>query len=553
MGKQYSVKCHRMDIDGNGIVEFNGSAFHVPYLLDGESAKIELVFNKSAEKIAKRYNFDEDSLYAFADETDNINAQCALNEKPCRPSKPGKAAEAADKTLADGTKAVMACAVEIENLSKDRVNPKCPVYYKCGGCTLLHASYEKQLDIKQKACEELLGKYCFVSKIIGMKEPFNYRYKVNATFANGRQINKAVSGQEKKGVNAKISTGRGISSQKRTANRRYELIAGTYEENSHSVVSSRDCRIQSKKANEVIDTVRRLLMDFKIEAYNEDRHTGLVRHCLVRIGYNSGEIMVVIVIAENVFPGKNNFIKKLIELQPDITTVLFNINKGTDSMVLGRSYTAGYGKGYITDSCMGIIFKISPESFFQVNPVQMKVLYEKAIEFAELKPEDSVLDAYCGTGTIALLAARCSGMVTGVEINPKAVDDAKQNRLINKGKLKAKTEFICADASEFLSAEAEAEESSDVSSDKKISDRFDVVFMDPPRNGSTLTFLNALLKSMPKKIIYISCNPRTLARDLNVLTKDNKYKAEKIQPVDMFTQTGHVETVVLMSRVENQP
>ena len=485
MSKIYGVGCHELDTDGNGIVEFNGSKFKVPYLLDNEKAKIELVFTKSKAENGR----------GNRQKSGKAGKNAAVKNTAVKNTAAKNAGE--NVLRAGGAK-----LIELTKKSEDRVEPGCAVYGRCGGCTLLHASYEKQLSIKQNACEKILGEYGQVSEIIGADEPYGYRHKVHVTF------------DQKDG----------------------RLVSGIYEESSHRVVPVKKCKIIDEDANRIINSITKLLSDFKIKAYNEDTDTGLVRHLLIRKGYETREIMVVIVIARSVFPGKNNFIKELMKIEPDITTVVFNVNNLATSMVLGPKFENGYGKGYITDTCMGVSFRISPDSFFQVNPPQMKKLYAKALELAEIKEKDSVLDAYCGTGTITLLAAEKAGKVTGVELNPDAVADAKENlnyNLKNTDVIKARVEFIADDAGEYLVETAQ---------DKKSA--VDVVIMDPPRSGASEEFLESVLEVAPERVVYVSCNPYTLADNLKVLTKG--YTVKEIRPVDMFPCTSKVEVVCML-------
>nr|MCR5484287.1 23S rRNA (uracil(1939)-C(5))-methyltransferase RlmD [Clostridiales bacterium] len=271
---------------------------------------------------------------------------------------------------------------------------------------------------------------------------------------------------------------------------------------------------------------------FKITAYNEDRDFGILRHVLVKRGFKSGQIMVVLVTAVPVLPSSRNFIKALIQKHPDITTVIQNVNPYDTNLVLGPNEKALYGKGYIEDTLCGSVFRISAKSFYQINPVQTEVLYNKAMEFAALTGNETVIDAYCGIGTIGIIAAKNAKNVIGVELNRDAVRDAAANAARNDIK---NIKFYAGDAGEFMDGMA----------DEKM--KADVVFMDPPRAGSSVKFMRSAVKLSPKTIVYISCNAETQARDLAFFTA-NGYKVKKIQPVDMFPHTHHVETVVLLSR-----
>ena len=380
-------------------------------------------------------------------------------------------------------------------------NP-CPLYRKCGGCQLQNMSYPRQLHWKQELVERLLGRFHRVNPIIGMEHPYHYRNKVQAAFA---------------------------------LDRRKQIVSGVYQASTHRVVPVESCMIEDETADRIIGTIRKLMKDFKMEPYNEDTGRGLVRHVLVKRGFVSGQVMVVMVTVSPILPAKNNFVKALRKAHPEITTILQNVNNRATSMVLGESEKVLYGPGYIEESLCGCVFRISAKSFYQINPVQTEVLYNKAIELAGFTGKETVVDAYCGTGTIGLIAAkRGAGHVTGVELNRDAVRDAISNAKRNGIK---NVYFYNADAGEFLSAMADEGET------------VDVVLMDPPRAGSDERFLTSLAGLAPKKIVYISCNPETLQRDLQFLVRAG-YHVQEIQPVDMFPHTNHVETVVLLSKGE---
>lgn len=375
----------------------------------------------------------------------------------------------------------------------------CPVAKKCGGCQLQNMSYPQQLSFKQAKVIKLLGRYHRVDEIIGMVCPYNYRNKVQAAFGTTRGG---------------------------------KIISGVYQSKSHRIVCVDKCRLEDKKADEIIVSIREMMPKFRMTAYNEDSRTGFLRHVLVKRGFSTNEIMVVLVTGTPVFPGKNAFIKTLLEKFPEITTIIQNVNHDKTSMVLGNTEKVLYGKGYIEDELCGCTFRISAKSFYQINPVQTEVLYGKAVEFAELKGTETVIDAYCGIGTIGIIASKTAKEVIGVELNSNAVQDAKTNARRN---IADNIHFYCDDAGKFMTEMAENGEQADV------------VFMDPPRAGSDIPFLKSVVTLAPKKIVYISCNPETQARDLQFLTK-NGYKVRKIQPVDMFPHTAHVETVVLLSQ-----
>ena len=389
----------------------------------------------------------------------------------------------------------------MSHTSNIKTNPDaCPLAKKCGGCQLQNMSYERQLKWKQARCEILLKKFGKVDKIIGMENPYHYRNKVQAAF-----------GRTKSG----------------------KIISGVYQSGSHRIVMVDSCMTEDEIADKIIVDIRNMLPKFKIWTYDEDKGTGFLRHVLVKRGFSSGEVMVVLVAASGYFPMKKKFTAALLEKHPEITTVVLNINPKDTNLVLGDREEVLYGIGYIEDTLCGRIFRISPKSFYQINPVQTEKLYGKAMELAELDENTKVLDAYCGIGTIGLVAAKTAGNVIGVELNPDAVKDAIANAKRNNEK---NARFYCADAGDFMEALAAEGE------------KFDVVFMDPPRSGSSKKFIDSLAIADPKKVVYISCNPETLARDLQYLTKKG-YKVKKICPVDMFPHTNHIETVCLLSKL----
>lgn len=375
----------------------------------------------------------------------------------------------------------------------------CPLYKKCGGCQLWNLTYEKQLQFKMVKCIKLLGKYGHVSEIIGMKNPYHYRNKVQAAFRT---------------------------------NNNGKIISGVYQSSSHKVVSVEKCLTEDEKADEIIGTVRTLLKSFKLKPYDEDKGQGFLRHVLVKRGFKSGQIMVVLVTGTTDFPKKRAFVNALLGAHPDITTIIQNVNNRKTSLVLGNKSEVLYGNGKIEEQLGGFTFRISPKAFYQINPEGTEILYNKALEFADLHGTETVIDAYCGTGTIGIFAARSAKTVLGVELNSDAVYDAVENARLNDIQ---NIRFINADAGDFMTHMAEQGE------------KADVVIMDPPRTGSSPSFLRSVAKLSPEKVVYISCNPETLARDLYILVKHG-YKVKKIQPVDMFPHTDHVESVVLMSR-----
>ncbi len=380
-------------------------------------------------------------------------------------------------------------------MKKKMEKADCPVYGKCGGCQLLHMSYDKQLAWKKEQAAKLLKPYGRLEEMLGMDRPEHYRCKVHAAFGRDRKGN---------------------------------VISGVYQAGTHRIIPAEGCLLENEKANAIIGTIRGMLKSFKIKTYDEDTDYGLLRHVMVRTGYQTGQIMVVLVLRSPILPSKNNFVKALLKEHPEITTIVINVNDKRTSMVLGGRQQVIYGPGYIEDELCGLRFKISPRSFYQVNPPQAEILYRKAAEYADLSGKEKVLDAYCGTGTIGMTVAAKAGSVLGVELNQDAVKDAiagaRKNQISN-------IRFFQADAGEFMEAMARKGE------------KADVVLMDPPRSGSSEKFLAALVKLKPKKVVYVSCNPETLARDLQYLCAKG-YSLKRAAAVDMFPFTDDVEVVV---------
>ncbi len=374
----------------------------------------------------------------------------------------------------------------------------CKYEKKCGGCQLWNMDYERQLRFKQGREITLLGKFGHVEPIIGMDDPLHYRCKVQAAFnhSNGH------------------------------------IISGVYQSSSHRIVPLDECLIEDAGADRIVVTIRKLAEKFKLRAFDDRKMTGFLRHVLIRKGCYTGQYMVVLVTAEAEFPSKKQFLKELLKLHPEITTVVQNVNNRYTSLVLGEKSTVLYGDGYIEDTLCGCTFRISPKSFYQVNPPMAEKLYQTAIEYLELTGKERVIDAYCGTGTIGIIAAKKAKQVIGTELNPDAVRDARENAKRNGIE---NIEFVKEDASDFMQELSEAGAAADA------------IIMDPPRAGSTVKFMKSAIAMKPKRIVYVSCNPETLARDLDFFTQ-NGYTCKKIQPVDMFAFTEHVETVCLLSR-----
>ena len=384
--------------------------------------------------------------------------------------------------------------------SPDRIQPLCGVCTACGGCQFQQLSYEAQLKYKQHkvfdALRRHLNQEIEVLPTIGMEDPYHYRNKIQVPI-----------GRDPHG----------------------HIVSGFYRANTHKIIPIDTCYIEDKRASSIIRVIKDLMREFKYSPYDEDTRSGLVRHVLVRTSYHYDDIMVTLVTNQDEFRGKNNFVKELISRCPKIKCVVQNINTRDTNVILGEKERVLYGSGEIKDSILGVDFLISSKSFFQVNPIQVEKLYETAISYASLTKEDHVFDAYCGIGTIGLIASKKAKDVVGVEIVKDAIFDARKNAKLNKIE---NVSFYVDDASKAIER---------FNLEKRV---FDVVFVDPPRKGLDEKFANSLLETKPKKIIYVSCEPETLARDLSLLSKS--YEIKKVQPVDMFPMTHHVETVACL-------
>lgn len=385
--------------------------------------------------------------------------------------------------------------------SKNRVNPICPIFNKCGGCSLQHIKYQEQLVLKTKWMNDLFynkfKKNFNIPLVLGMKDPKHYRNK-----------NQMVIKKDKN-----------------------KIIAGMYEEGTHQVLDFNNCFIQDEIINKVQEQIKKLIIEFKYQPFDEDKKTGLFRHVLVKRSSSTKEILVVLVTSKLDFPGKNNFVKALIKLNKEITSVVQNVNDRKTSAVLGEKEVVLYGPGFIFDNLLGKKFKITSKSFYQINSLQTEVLYQTAIKEANLSKDDILLDAYAGVGTIGLICADKVKKVYSVEIVKDAVkcgkDNAKYNNINN-------VVFVNDDATKYINELAQRKE------------HIDVIIMDPPRSGSTKEFLNAVKLIKPKKIVYVSCNPITLVDDLEYLL--DQYIIKSIQGVDMFPFTNHTESVVCLTK-----
>ncbi|MCI8514157.1 MAG: 23S rRNA (uracil(1939)-C(5))-methyltransferase RlmD [Lachnospiraceae bacterium] len=392
--------------------------------------------------------------------------------------------------------------------SADRVEPRCPVAGPCGGCQLQSLSYEAQLAFKERKVKNHLARIgrfheIPIEPILGMDgEPFRYRNKAQIPFGRGKD-------------------GR--------------IVTGFYAGRTHSVIEQEDCLLGGRQNGEILRILKDFMEEFGIEPYDETAHRGLVRHALIREALSAREIMVCLVINGKKLPKTDVLLKRLRAACPEITSICLNVNQARTNVILGERIINLYGPGYITDRIGDVSYRISPLSFYQVNPAQTKKLYETALSFAGLTGEETVWDLYCGTGTISLFLAKQAKQVYGVEVVPAAVENAKanagQNGITN-------AEFYVGKAEEVLPEKYASGKA-----------RADVIVVDPPRKGCDSSLLAVMVKMAPKRIVYVSCDSATLARDLKVLC-ENGYELKRVQPVDMFPQTGAVETVVMLSKRE---
>lgn len=407
----------------------------------------------------------------------------------------------------DDRRAVRSAGSDVErDVLERRVEVRCPVAKRCGGCEWLAVPYEEQLAHKQDMIEELFSDYkCEVEPIVGMEEPWGYRNKVQLPFAPGQP-----------------------NAEGRTTAR-----WGIFERGTHHIVPCRECLIEDGRARPIIATVADLLPRYNIKPYDEKTGTGDLRYALVRTAHATGQVMLTLVCNCTRLPSAKGFLDRLLQAHPEVATVVLNVNRERTNTILGKDEKVLFGPGYIEDELCGCRFRISSSSFYQTNPVAAEALYNLAVEMAGLKPGDRVGDAYCGTGTIGIVAAKASGaQLLGVERNADAVEDARENALLNGIE---DAEFIAGDAGSVFARMARAGES------------LDVVFMDPPRAGSSQAFLANLSRLGPRRVVYISCEPHTQHRDVAALVK-NGYRVARIRPVDMFPHTDHVENVVLLER-----
>ena len=444
MGKIIKATCTDISSEGKGVVKFDKDVIFCDGLFPGETADIEILYRRAGVYFGK--------------------------------------------------------VRKLYNLSKDRIEPKCKVCSICGGCQYQQLKYQAQLVYKTKRVKDALTRIAHLKNInvlpcIGMKEPYNYRNKIQVPFGKDRKGN---------------------------------VVYGFYKENSHEIIPIKKCFIENEKAASILWDIKELVKEMKIPIYNEDSGKGLLRYVLIRTSLHFEELMVVLVTTELNFKGQRNFVDALVKKHPEITTIVENVNSRHTNVILGNKEKVLYGKGYIKDSILDLTFNISASSFYQVNPVQVEILYKTALDLIDFNKKEVVLDAYSGVGTIGLIASKNAKKVYSVEINKDAhkdaIENAKRNGLNN-------IEFVCGDAGEYISS---------------FDGDLDIVIMDPPRKGSDEKFLSTLINKEVKKIIYISCDPETLARDLLYLSKH--YEITYVQPVDMFPMTAHVETIVGLYR-----
>lgn len=391
--------------------------------------------------------------------------------------------------------------LEVIEASEERIEPKCKVYKRCGGCTVQHMNYKKQLDYKFERVKDCISKIggldsSLVEYPIGMEEPERYRNKVQLPVG-------IVKG---------------------------ELSIGFYAPRSHNIINLETCLIQDKVADKVADITRKWMTKYNISAASIDgvfNKNGLIRHVMIRKGFTTNEVMVVLVSTKKSVPNIENFIEEIKNNIEGIKSIILNVNKENTNVILGQECITLWGKDTITDYIDNFKFNISPLSFFQVNPVQTEKLYSKALEYAGLTGEETVFDAYCGTGTITLFLSQKAKKVYGVEIIEPAIINARENAKINNID---NAEFFVGKSEEIIPELIE----------KGIVP--EVIVVDPPRKGCDIKLLEAIGKAKPKRVVYVSCDPSTLARDLKIL-EEKGYKTEKVQPVDMFPHTSHIENV----------
>ena len=444
--EEYIVDIVDNGFSGEGIAKIDGFTVFVPNLLKGEKAKIKIL------KVV--------SSHAF-----------------------GK-------------------VVEILEKDEKRQDVDCDTFYKCGGCTLRYACYDKTLEIKKEAVlstfKKNYGKEVKIDEVLGMDNPYNYRNKLQYPI--------------------------GIDKDEKT-------VMGVFKERTHEIIETLDCKIQNKEAEEIAKFIYEFVKENDIKVYNEKTLKGSLRHIIIRVGIKTDEIMVILVTNEEKIQKEDMLVKAITEKFEKVKVIAKNINNKNTNVILGRKNIILYGPGHIYDYIGKYKFKISPMSFYQVNPVQTEKLYSKATEYAELSGNEIVYDLYCGIGTIGIFASEKVKKLYGIETVPEAIEDAKYNAKLNNIE---NAEFFVGDVENVLPEFIKATE-----------ELPDVVFIDPPRKGCDKTAIDTLLKIEPKKLVYVSCNPATLARDVKLL--EEKYSLEKLSLVDMFPFTSHIECVCVLN------
>ena len=400
--------------------------------------------------------------------------------------------------------------VKILEPSPYRVVPRCPVARQCGGCQLQAMSYEEQLRFKEKKIRNNLSRLGGIpadqipmEPIMGMENPWRYRNKAQFPF-----------GKNKKG----------------------EIITGFYAGRTHDIIEQEDCLLGVEENKEILEIIRNFMKEYKIEPYDEKNHSGLVRHALIRKAFATGELMVCLVINGRSLPAAGELAKRL-QAVPGMTSISCSVNQEKTNVIMGREIVNIWGPGYITDRIGEVTYRISPLSFYQVNPAQTKKLYDTALEFAGLKGGETVWDLYCGIGTISLFLAQKAGKVCGVEIVPQSIEDARENARLNHME---NVEFFVGKAEEVLPEQYE-----------KNHIRADVIVVDPPRKGCDEKCLETIVKMQPERLVYVSCDSATLGRDVKYL-RENGYELKRVRGCDMFGNGVHVETVALFVRQENR-
>lgn len=397
--------------------------------------------------------------------------------------------------------------IEIIDKSDFRTEPDCETYSRCGGCTMRHISYDTTVEMKKKAVEttltKALGRNINVANVIKMEEPYNYRNKLQYPI--------------------------GIDENGNT-------VMGVYAERTHKIIPTQNCRIQDKLSQAIANSIYEFILENKIKVYDEIKLEGSIRHLIIRIGKRTNEVMIILVTNTKEIPKEKELVEFIISKYKEVKTIVKNINNKNTNVILGKENYVLYGGGYIYDYLGDFKFKISPMSFYQVNPIQTEKLYSTAVEYAELTGKETIFDLYCGIGTIGIFASPNAKKLYGIETIPEAIRDAKENAKLNNIE---NAEFFVGDVEKKLPEFI-----------KQRNIKPDVVFVDPPRKGCDKTALATLLQIEANKIVYVSCNPATLGRDLKIL--EEKYDIKEISICEMFPFTSHVECVTVMGRKEDK-